>query len=77
MVFGASLSLPLLLEWERSWTGQQMKRPHCFRRTLMLISAEIVFTNCILCSVAFRPSFNRRLLLDLDSYGGNDPDGVF
>ena len=27
----------------------------------------------VLCSVAFRSSFIRRLLLDPDSYGGNDP----
>ena len=40
----------------------------------MLGSAEIVFSRC---SVSFRSSFTCRLLLDLDPYGGNDPDGTF
>ena len=31
----------------------------------------------VLCSVAFQSSFNRRLLLELDPYGGNDLDGMF
>ena len=31
----------------------------------------------VLCSVAFRSGSIRRLLLDLDPYGGNDPDGMF
>ena len=31
----------------------------------------------VLCSVAFRSSFIRRLLLDLYLYGGNDSDGRF
>ena len=30
-----------------------------------------------LFSVAFRSSFVRSLLLDLDPYSGNDPDGMF
>ena len=30
----------------------------------------------VLCFVAFQSSFICRLLLDLDSYGGNDPDGM-
>ena len=31
----------------------------------------------VLYSVGFRFSFVRSLLLDLDPYGGNDPDGMF
>ena len=31
----------------------------------------------VLCSVAFRSSFIRSLLLDLDPYGENNPDGMF
>ena len=31
----------------------------------------------VLCSVAFRSSSTRRFILDLDPYGGNDPDGMF
>ena len=30
----------------------------------------------VLCSVAFRSSLIRSLLLDLDPYGENDPDGI-
>ena len=31
----------------------------------------------VLCSVVFRSSFVRSLLLNLVLYGGNDPDGLF
>ena len=31
----------------------------------------------VLCSVGFQSSFVCHLLLNLDSYGGNDPDGMF
>ena len=31
----------------------------------------------VLCCVAFRSSFVRSLLLNLDPYGGSDPDGMF
>ena len=30
----------------------------------------------VLCSVSFRSSFVRSLLLDLDPYGGNDSNGM-
>ena len=31
----------------------------------------------VLCSVVFRSSFIRSLLVDLDPYCGNNPDGMF
>ena len=40
----------------------------------MLSSTEIVFSSSP--SVAFRSSFTHGLLLDLDSYGGNDPKAM-
>ena len=36
---------------DESWSGQQMRRPHCFWCTLMLSSAERVFSSCILMTL--------------------------
>ena len=81
-VFGASSSLPHLVDRGSKLSDQQIRMPYCFRRTLTLSSAEACFSNFILvtfpvlCSVAFRSSFVCSLLLDLDSfsYGRNNPD---
>ena len=61
-----------------------MRMSHCFQRTLMLSSAEMVFSSsivvtllrhCVLLSSDL--ALFASLLLDLDSYGVNDPDGIY
>ena len=51
VVFGASSNLPPLVEVEISWSGQQLRRPHCFRLTLTISSEEIAFTSRILVTL--------------------------
>ena len=70
---------------EVGWSGQRMRRLLCFRRTLMLSSAEIDFSSripvtllryCVLlpsCLALFAVCF----WIDLTPYWENDPDGMF
>ena len=50
-VFNASSILPPLLSRGVSWSGQQKRRPHCFRNTLMVSSTTIVFRTRILVTL--------------------------
>ena len=60
-----------------SWFGQQLRKPHCFRRTLTLSSAEIVFSSRVLvtllqCCVLLCSGlalFAVCFFFNLDSYG--------
>ena len=82
-VFGASSSLPLLVDkgcrlvWSADLNASlflahfdvkqcrdSFQQPHSCDPSLLL------------CSVGFRSSFVRRLLLNLGLYSGNDPDGM-
>ena len=70
---------------EIGWCGYQVRKPHCFWGTLTTNSVEIVSTTFVqysdpcpvLCFVAFRSRLVGNFLLNLDPYGGNDPDGTF
>ena len=50
-VFGTSSNLPPLLMREVTWSDQQLRKPHCFLRTLMLSSVEIIFCNRIIVTL--------------------------
>ena len=83
-VFGLSSSLSLLVDrggrliWpadiEASWFLAHFDAKQC-RDSFQQPQACDPYP--VLCSVAFRSSFIRKLLLDLDLYGGNDSDGMF
>ena len=84
VVFGANPSLPPLVDrgGRLVWLAEEKAS---------LFSAHFDAKQCrgsfrqphfcdlspVLCSVAFRSSSIRRLLLYLDLYGGNDPDAMF
>ena len=82
-VFGASSSLPSLVSrrgrliWsaaaKASLISAHFDAKHCRDSLEQPHSSD---PSPVLCSVVFRPSAIRSLLLDLDPYGGNDPDGI-
>ena len=79
MIFGASSSLPLLVDrggrlvWsadeKASLFSSHFDAKQCTDSFHQPYSCE---TCLVLCSVAFRSSFVRSLLLDLDPDAGND-----
>ena len=50
-VITASFSLPPFVDRRVSWSGQQMRKPHCFWPTVTLNSTEIVFCLRILVTL--------------------------
>ena len=76
-VFGASSSLPLMVDRRGRRSGHQMRRPHCFRRRDDFHQQHSCNSSPVLFSVAFLFSFVCGLLLDWDPFGGNDLDETF
>ena len=84
-VLGASSSLPPLIERRQAGPGHWIRRSPCF--WLAHFDAKqcrdsfqqphFCNTSLVLCSVAFRSSSIFSLLLGLNPYSGNDPDGRF
>ena len=83
-VFGASSSLPLLVDRRGKLVWPADERASSFSANFDAKLCQDRFQQphfCdpppVLCSVAFRSSFIHSLLLDLDPYSGNNPDGMF
>ena len=83
-VFGASSSLPHLIDRGDKLVGSADEKAPLFSAHF---DAKKCKDSCrqphscdstsVLCSVAFQSSFVCSLLLDLNPYGGNNPDGMF
>ena len=82
-MFGSSSSLPLLvgggggLVWE-SVGKADLLRSFCCKQSRESVDLPLTYhPSQRLTSFAIRSSEVRRLLLDLDPYGGSDPLGMF
>ena len=83
-VFGASFCLPPLIDRGGKLVWSTDEKVTLFYAQFGAKQCRDAFQqpqscdpSSVLCSVAFRSSFVCSLLLDLDPYGGNDPDGMF
>ena len=56
--------------------SNQLSHP-VLERHMFNLRLEAPYLCGVYCPVVFFSTFIRRLLLDLDSYGENDPDGIF
>ena len=83
-VFGASFSLPSLVDRGGKLVCSADKKASLFAAQFDVMQCRDSFQqphSCdpspVLCSVAFRLCSIRRLLLDMNPYGGNYLDGMF